>query len=179
MRTVLREVLALLSERWESLIRRFWKGVAITEGCWEWQRYCCPSTGYGRLNNEKGAKEGAHRVSWRIHNGEIPVGLYVCHTCDNRKCVNPSHLFLGTAEDNNRDMRAKGRGVNPPRVYDGTAMSADERRSRNRERMGRAKTHCKRGHELPPYRPGTTRKCMHEDCRAARRYTALGGRAVG
>lgn len=51
----------------------------------------------------------AHRLSWEITNGPIPAGKMLCHTCDNKKCVNPEHLFVGTTHDNNRDYLKKKR----------------------------------------------------------------------
>ena len=85
------------------------KKVVKSEGCWSWggsrDKY-----GYGILGfNNKTLK--AHRVSWQIHKGEIINGLFVLHTCDNRICTNPEHLFLGTAKDNLLDMIKKGRRV--------------------------------------------------------------------
>jgi hypothetical protein len=67
--------------------------------------------GYGVVNigNTYG---GAHRLSYTLNVGEIPQGLHVLHKCDNRKCVNPNHLFLGTQKDNNQDMGRKGRWKN-------------------------------------------------------------------
>lgn len=76
-------------------------------GCWEWTGYIMPC-GYG-LTSHKGNKILSHRASWILSNNEIPKGLYVLHRCDNRKCINPDHLFLGTAKDNTHDMRRKGR----------------------------------------------------------------------
>lgn len=74
--------------------------------CHEWMGGL--SSGYGRLRIE-GEDVYTHRVAWIIANGPIPDGLFVLHHCDNRKCVNADHLFLGTAGDNIRDAKRKGR----------------------------------------------------------------------
>lgn len=78
-----------------------------SNGCWLWN-LCKDSIGYGLWKfNYKYWK--AHRYSWTINKGPIPVGIKVCHKCDVRHCVNPEHLFLGTQQDNVNDMIAKGR----------------------------------------------------------------------
>ena len=84
--------------------QRFWAKVAKSDGCWEWQGSLARS-GYGtiRYQGRNGGDEGAHRVSYKLHNGSIPAGMWVLHRCDNRRCVNPDHLYVGTASDNNRD----------------------------------------------------------------------------
>jgi hypothetical protein len=85
--------------------------------CWPWtgalKSHTEPTHAYGVIG--KGRRgEGllqAARVSWEIYRGPIPDGLWVLHRCDNPRCVNPGHLWLGTREDNIRDMHEKNRGA--------------------------------------------------------------------
>lgn len=90
-----------------SLTERFWSKVAKREeGCWNWT--ASTRNGYGCLRDQD-RTEYAHRLSYIWHFGEIAEGLVIRHRCDNRLCVRPSHLEVGTKADNSRDMVERGR----------------------------------------------------------------------
>lgn len=91
---------------------RFWSKVTKTESCWIWIA-SLDGKGYGQVNIG-GKPQRAHRVAWTLSIGPISDGLFVCHHCDNARCVNPDHLFVGTAKDNIADMDRKARRINAP-----------------------------------------------------------------
>lgn len=92
-----------------TVAERFWPKVAMgtADACWLWTASRSGS-GYGCLRVNRVTRT-SHTLAWELTNGPIPDGLWVLHKCDVRLCCNPTHLFLGTASDNARDMVAKGR----------------------------------------------------------------------
>lgn len=88
--------------------KRFKDKVKIVDsGCHEWQS-TIKRDGYGQFHHD-GRAQRAHKVSYELFKGEVPSGVVIMHTCDNKKCVNPDHLKLGTTRDNIADMDAKKR----------------------------------------------------------------------
>lgn len=101
--------------RYISIKDKIEKNIVKSEtGCWEWvgtKRGESAGVYYGGTSIG-GKSILAHRASYELYVGKIPDGMLVCHKCDNPKCVNPEHLFLGTHFDNARDMSIKNRGTN-------------------------------------------------------------------
>ena len=95
----------------DRMLSRFWSKVNKTDGCWDWVAGK-DKNGYGRfrIGGRGSSTTESHRVSWVISNGiNVPSNIFACHSCDNPKCVRPSHLFLGTQKDNMLDMCSKHR----------------------------------------------------------------------
>jgi len=92
---------------------RFFYYVKTSKGCWIWEGIKGRG-GYGKTFKD-GKTMSAHRLSYEIFKGPIPDGLLICHSCDNPKCVNPSHLWAGTHQENTDDMMRKKRNYSPKR----------------------------------------------------------------
>ena len=112
--------------------------VTLGAGCWVWAAYKT-RRGYGRLSLN-GVIWNAHRLSWTLHNGPIPDGLYVLHHCDNPSCVRPDHLFLGTQFDNMADMTRKGRAPDRRGSLHGMAILTDDNVLSIRNRFSEARS---------------------------------------
>lgn len=91
----------------------FWSSVAVGEAdeCWLWQG-AMSANGYGSFKTGRKVCDGAHRVAYTLFNKASPGAMHVCHKCDDPRCVNPNHLFLGTRTDNMQDKIRKGRSRN-------------------------------------------------------------------
>jgi hypothetical protein len=101
----------------EIRFERFIEKIPFSE-CWIWTGQTMNS-GYGNFGIAKHVSDGAHRYSYRIYKGEIPEGLFVCHTCNEKLCVNPRHLYAATCLQNTRDAQRDNllaKQLNPEKV---------------------------------------------------------------
>lgn len=123
----------------EEIAAKFWSHVVKSDDCWEWSGLL-NIHGYGRFALSASEQYIAHRYSWRLTNGAIPEGRVVMHSCDNRKCVRPDHLSLGTQSDNLLDASRKRRLPNVRKTHcsNGHALTGDN----VRQRFGRAGRQC-------------------------------------
>ena len=121
------------------------------DGCWEWQGAI--ASGYGRMW-WKGKIDNTNRLMWKAVNGDVPVGLFVCHICDNKLCLNPEHLFLATPKQNMDDMTRKGRRSCGPKhaeaIKRGWTPEKRARRSRQtKERIDRLNAEKRKAAHVP------------------------------
>jgi hypothetical protein len=109
------------------IVDKFWSKVKYPENiddCWEWSSGLFES-GYGQFGISSKIKISAHRFAFQYYNGSIPKGYIICHRCDNKKCCNPNHLFLGTCKDNSEDMVRKGRSIKGEKIHTSILTECD------------------------------------------------------
>ncbi len=113
-----------------------------SNGCWNWEGFIAPS-GYGKITAIRLGVQSTHRLSWLIHKGKIPDGRWVLHTCDNKKCCNPDHLYLGTVKENVKDAMERGQFPKGPNKKKGFIGSKHPLTELNEDKVRYIKFLCK------------------------------------
>ena len=127
---------------------RFWEKVEKTDGCWNWTG-AVSNNGYGVFGIAWPKNIGAHRAAFLFATGErVPAGFDLCHHCDNRICVRPDHLFIGTRKENMQDAVRKGRSRKGAKMHN--AKLTDEQVAEIR-RMRKVGLRCRDICKLFPY----------------------------
>ena len=133
-----------MPKRFPPLAARLWPRIAKAgpDECWEWQGYAS-ARGYGQIS-DAGRNRAAHRVVYELTRGPVPAGSDVCHSCDNRRCCNPAHLWVGTRQENIADAAKKWRMQTIPRDVVAAVRIATGSQAEIAKRFGISRGHVHR-----------------------------------
>ena len=138
---------------------RLWRRVLKTQSCWLWTGGPFAKRHYGRLYVGDGKSISAHHAAYILSGHTIPEGKILLHTCDNRRCVNPAHLFPGTKKQNTQDMLAKHREAWGERHWNHKLNADQVAAIRQSSRAGRTGRRIARAFGVSP---GTVSRIIHK-----------------